>query len=206
MDEAVARKLWLQAIERIKNQTHQPSLWRALEVSRGITLDDDVFVIGFNSQDYPQSGLLRSSEHRTIIEKTLAGMLGVAQMRIRTIEGMSLPEYHHIKHQEELLNTQRRAVMDRQAYERTAEHGWETILETLSRTYTQIHLRQLPQKRAMFIKEALHVISNAMDKNYPENPDDVTERALARAIDKVATLTETPAALIAMELWKIRAE
>jgi hypothetical protein len=204
MDEAVARKLWLQAIERVKDQTHQPSLWRALEVSRGITLDDDVFVIGFNSQDYPQSGLLRSSEHRTIIERTLAGMLGLAQVRIRTIEGMTLSEYQHIRHQEDILDTQRRVAMDRQTYERTSEYGWETVLETLSRSYTQIHLRQLPQTRAKFIKEALSVISNAMDKNYPENPDDVTERALARAIDKVATLTETPAALIAMELWKIR--
>ena len=86
MAETDARAVWSQAIEAVKNRTTKPALWRALEVSHGIVLDGDLFVVGFTPADYPQAGHLKSSEHRIVIERVLRELVG-RPVSMKVIEG-----------------------------------------------------------------------------------------------------------------------
>lgn len=204
MDQALANRVWLEAIEKVKDVTLHPSLWRALEASHGITMDGDHFVVGFTSQDYPQAGMLRSAEYKTIIEKILTEMTGNRQVRVKTIEGTTFADFQNVKHQEEIMAAQRTAMLQKKATERIAGGNWESVLEGIAKIYASRNLRQLPQIRAQFMNDALKLVSEAMDRNYGKNPDDATERALARVIDKVAALADAPAVWVATELWRMR--
>ena len=58
---------------------------------------------------------------------------------------------------------------------------------------------------AKYLEQVIELISEAMDELYPsETPDEATQRALARVIDRVGVITETPPALIALEIQKYR--
>jgi hypothetical protein len=51
----------------------------------------------------------------------------------------------------------------------------------------------------------LYALSDNMDRLMPEEPDEASERMLARVIDRVAGNAEVPATMVAMELERLRA-
>ena len=44
-----------------------------------------------------------------------------------------------------------------------------------------------------------------MDTLYPDEPDDVTERSLARTLERISNSSEIPASVLAFELERLRA-
>lgn len=203
MNETEAQSLWLRAVEEVKDQTTRPTLWRALELSHGVTLDGNIFVIGFMPVDFPMAGHLRSSECKPIIERVLSEMLRKPIVS-KIIDGVTVADYENIKKQEAAAAATREAMLRRRYEERRADRVWDELAEQITRKYATSKLRQLPQVRARFLDEALRMISDAMDELYPDNPDDLTERATARVFDKLSTLVEVPATLLAYELFQRR--
>lgn len=204
MEQAEARKLWLEAVEKVKDQTLAPTLWRALEMGCGITVDGESFIIGFPPSDAPMGGYLMSSENRIVIEKVLTQLVG-KPTRLKIIEGTTSADYETHKKREELAEQSRAAASQRKHVERAAEREWEGVAEQCSRKYAGTQYRQWPQVRAQFLFEAIHIISEAMDRIHPDGKiDEIGHRALARVIEKVATLTDVPGALVGMELIKLR--
>ncbi|MBI2844802.1 MAG: hypothetical protein HYX78_15520 [Armatimonadetes bacterium] len=206
MNHYEAQRIWLEAVERVKDRTLAPTLWRALEAGSGVIDDGDTFVIGFPPSDSPMRGYLMSSEHRTTIEKALTELVG-RPMTIAVIEGTTEGDYAaHVK-REEVAEATRRASMERKHVERMAERKWEAVMEQCSRRFAKLHLRQLPQVRAQFIFETVRIISDAMDQIHSgDEMDEIGMRAMARTIEKVATITDTPSSVIAMELVKYRSQ
>jgi hypothetical protein len=206
MDQAKAKKIWLDAVERVKDRTMAPVLWRALESGVGVTAEDDVFVVGFPPTDSPMSGYLTSSDHRITIEKVLTEIFGKTT-RLKVIEGTSLEDYEGAKQREKVAEETRRVTSDRKRIERAAERQWEVVSEQCSRKYANTPLRQLPQVRARFLFDAIQIISDSIDSIHPDgNMDEIAHRALARVIEKVATLADVPGAVVGVELLKVRKE
>lgn len=205
MNQAEATKVWLEVIERVKDHTLQPSLWRALDASHGVTMEGDVFIVGFTAADVPLGGYLLSSEHRLIIENLLGQEVHNPKARIKIIEGVNVADYEAFKKREDLAEATRQAALQRKHVERVAERAWETIAEQCSRKYARTHLRQLPQVRAQFMHDAIQMISDALDQIHPDGYiDDIGHRALGRVIEKVATLVDVPGAVVAAELIRKR--
>ena len=204
MNEAEASKLWLEAVERVKDQTLAPTLWEALEMGHGIDHEGEIFVIGFTSSDAPMGGYLRSSEHKSVIEKVLSQLLG-GPTQIKIIEGTNQADYEVFKQREQIAENTRRVASDRKRVERAAESAWEQVSEQCSRKYANTPLRQMPQVRAQFFFEAVQILSDAMDQIHPDGKiDEIGHRALGRVLEKVATLADVPSALVGMELIKAR--
>lgn len=204
MDQAEARKLWLEAVERVKDQTLAPTLWRALEIGHGVTVEGDEFIVGFPPAEAPMGGYLTSSEHRTIIEKALTQLVG-KPVRLKIIEGTTLADFDIHKKREALAEQSRLAAQQRKHIERAAETAWETVMEQCSRKYANTPFRQLPQIRAQYLFEAVQILSEAMDRIHPDGKiDEIGHRAMARAIEKVASLSDVPGAMVAIELMKAR--
>ena len=201
-----AKKLWHEAVERIKDETMAPTLWRALELGTGITKEGDFFVVGFLPSDSPMSGHLTSSEHKIKIERILTTLLG-SPTRIKIIEGTTQADYESFKKRESLAEAGRRASQERRQVGRAAEKLWETIGEQCSRKYANTPLRQMPQVRGQYLLESAQIISDEIDKIYPDGQiDEVGHRSLARVIEKVATLADVPGAVVAVEVVRLRRE
>ncbi len=204
MNEAEAKRLWLEAVERVKDVTLAPTLWQALEVGHGIDREGNTFIIGFSSTDGPEGSYLRSSEHRPIIEKVISTLFG-EPMEIRIIEGTSQAEFVLYKQREVIAEQTRRKAQDRKRVERAAEAAWEQIAEQCSRAYAKTPMRQMPQIRATFFATALEMVSDAMDRIHPDGQiDEIGNRALARVLEKLATITDMPSVIVGIELWRYR--
>lgn len=204
MNQAEARQLWLEAIEKIKDRTMKPMLWRAIEAGVGIALDDEFFIVGFPPSEGPMGGYLTSADHKQIIEQVISDLVG-KPTRIKVIEGTTMADLEAARERDRVAEITRKSIAERKHVERKAEREWETVAEQCSRKYANTPLRQLPQTRGQYMLEAVKIVSEAMDEIHPDgNIDDVGQRAMGRVIDKVATLADVPGASVALELIKYR--
>ena len=200
------KTLWAKAVDQVKNEVIQPTLWKTLELAVPITVENNQFVVGFAGKDIHLSGHLTTSVHKNAIEKALYKLSGI-RLALSVIEGDSLQDWAAVKFKEARQEEFKEATRERRERESAVSKSWDSLLELIGRRYAAVPLRQLPQFRAKYIEDMLEAISGTMDVLMPEGapPNEIAERSLARAIEKVGTLSETPAALIALELRRLRA-
>ena len=205
-DPNQAHQVWLKAQERVKDKVIAPTLYRALELAVGITIDGDIFVLGFSNADFPMAGHLRSSQNLPIIEQTLGEILG-RRVRLRVVEGTTLADYESYKKLQDIAEASRATISDRRAHEREVEQTWEETSEKITRGYAKLPLRQLAQSKAEFMKQAFGYINEAVNRlGYDDTADEIHKRALARVFEKFATVVEVPSSLLAYEFFKLREE
>ena len=197
--------VWNSAAERVKQEVVQTTLWQALEAAVPIAADDGTFVIGFGPTDYHLSGHLLVSEYKIAIERALKEFAGRA-FEIRVIEGITEDDWAAAKDKDERKERIRRESYEKERDQAERMKAWEKVLEAAGRRYANLPYRALPQFRAKYVAEMLKHISDAMDELMPEGNeiDEISERSLARVIERVASLAETPPAVIAIELLRYR--
>lgn len=201
-----ARRVWLEAAEKVKDRVIAPTLYRALELGVGITLDGGEFVIGFATPDIPMAGHLRSSQHQAVVEQCISDVLK-KKVRMRIIEGTTLQEYENYKKIKATAEATNVSMSERRQQERQVELGWEEVGEQITRGYARLHMRQLAQSKGQFIKWAFGVINNAIERlDYREDSDEIHKRSLSRVFEKFATVVEVPSAMLAYEFFKLRDE
>ncbi len=197
-------RIWHDATERVKDTVIHPTLWRALELAVPIVAEEDTFVVGFGPGSMHMAGHLNAAEHKNAIEAAIAGACG-KPMKLVVVDGNTLSDWEHFKARMKATEEARSRNRARAAREMQTSQTWESTFEQLGRAYAALSLRQLPQVRGRYIDKALALISDAMDELYNEDsPDEPSQRALARVIDRVGTLTEVPPAIIALELVRYR--
>ena len=152
MNPNQAHQVWLQAQERVKDRVIAPTLYRALELGVGITVDGDYFVLGFSNADIPMAGHLRSSQHQAIIEQCISEVLK-KKVRLRIVEGTTIQDYENYKKMQAAREATQIDLSQRRAQERAAEVAWDEVAEKISRGYAKLPLRQLAQARG-YVYEA----------------------------------------------------
>jgi hypothetical protein len=201
-----AHKIWLEAAERVKDRVIAPTLYRALELGVGITLDGDYFVLGFSSPDLPMAGHIRSAQHLPTVEQCLSEVIG-RKVRLRIIEGTTLQAYEEWKRIQSLAEQRRTAMSTRREMERQIEEVWDDVAERITRGYAALPLRQLAQSKGLFIMDAFKMINEAVNRlNYTHEADEIHKRALSRVFERLATVVEVPSAILAYEFFKLRSE
>ena len=197
-------KIWDKVVDQVKMKVIHPTLWKALEVGVPIVIEGGNFVVGFAPGSYHMSGHLTISEHRNAIEIALKEFTGKS-LNLCVIEGDSLQDWQGVKDKDQRVQ----AIKD-ERYQKGQDaavvmKAWENLFENVGRRYAAMQLRGLPQNRAKYIVEMLKRISDAIDELMPDKPDELSERSLGRVIERVGTITETPASMIALELMRYRA-
>jgi hypothetical protein len=206
-DQIDIKVLWNKVVDEIKQNIIRTTLWLAMEKAVPLVMEDNIFVVGFPSSDYHLSGNMLSSDHKNAIDMSLRKFSGLPLM-LRIVDGDTLQDWENVK----LKDYHARAIQESDAKKREAENAitrsWDGLMESVSRKYAAKHLRQLPQFRAAFILEILEEVSETIDVLMPdeEHKSELAERSLARIIDKIGQLTETPPAWIAIELKRMRNE
>lgn len=204
MNHAQAVQIWLEAQEKVKDRVVAPTLYRALELGVGVALDGDLFVLGFSSSDMPLASLLRSSQHRAVIQQCLADVIG-KKVRLLIVEGTTLDDYLKHKAQSEARAATQTTASAKRAEERRIVQAWEQVAEHITRGYARLQYRQFPQSRAAFLKWAFEVINKAVNSmGYEEHSDEMHKRSLARVFERLATVIEVPSTMLAYEFFKLR--
>jgi|GEM_PF-1410397 len=84
---------------------------------------------------------------------------------------------------------------------------WEEVMDRLLRLWSATESRSFPQVRARLILDSLALVARAEETARGRRmADDLLQRALGRALDRVGSLTGTDSALIGIEYLRIRGE
>lgn len=203
--ETNMRTVWSRVVDEVKHKVIHPTLWKALEAGVAVTIEDGEFVVGFPAGTFHLSGNLMSLDHKNVIESSIVKYAG-ERLTLRIIEGGTMDDWQAVKLKEAHAAAMREAAALKHEDATSAVRIWDNLLEQVGRKYATIPFRQLPQSRAAYIAEALRMISDAMDRLIPagQEPDELTQRALGRVIEKVANLVEVPSTLVALELLRAR--
>ncbi|MCE5313500.1 MAG: hypothetical protein ABFD49_01845 [Armatimonadota bacterium] len=202
--EQQARQVWAEAQEKVKDRVIAPTLYRALEVAVGITVENGQFILGFSSADAPMAGHLRSAQHLAIIEQSISEVLK-QKVRLKTIDGTTLADYEAIKKLAQARDAKAETVSAQRAQDRQVEQAWEEVAEKITRGYAKLQQRQFAQNRAQFIRWGLGIIHEGVVKlGYTEQSSDAQKRGLARTFEKFATSVNMPSAWLAYEYYKLR--
>lgn len=202
------RDLWSRTVNEIKKKILQPSLWQALEAVVPITLEGDLLVLGLPSELSHFSSYVHSSDNRKRIEAVLEELTG-QHLNVRVIDGAGLEDWDLIKQREAIASQAQQTRLQQRAREALLEASWETLSEQVYSLFTRIPLRQLPQNRARYLKQAVATISDFLNKiPKPKTPDEEERyaRYLARVLDKVANLADVTGTVVALELERYRKE
>jgi hypothetical protein len=199
-----ASELWAKTVDQVKHRVNNRSLWETLEKTVGITIEDGIFIVGLEARVYNEAGNLTTAEHKNAIEVAASQIAG-QPLRIRVIEGETPADWVATKKRDERVAAMRETTYERRDKESAESQSWDALYDYAARSYSSLQMRQLPQSKARYLTDMLYVLSDAMNQLYPEQPDEHTQRLLARVIDKVAGSAEVPATLVALELERLRA-
>ena len=197
--------LWDKVVEQVKQKVIHPTLWRTIEMAVPVTVEGTTLILGFGPGTFHLSGHLTTSEHRNAIEASLKQLTGVP-LTIRIIDGTTMQDWVAVKQKDASMQALKDAAYAKREANSAVTKSWEGLLEQVGRRYASLPLRQLPQFRAKYIEEMIQMIVETMDELMPPGRmvDELSERSLARIIDRVGTLAEVPPALVALELKKSR--
>ncbi|MCL5102731.1 MAG: hypothetical protein M1133_01275 [Armatimonadetes bacterium] len=197
-------QMWLVAAEKVKDRIIAPTLYRAVELGTGLTIEDGYFVLGFSNADMPMAGHLRSSQHQAIIEQCISDV-AKQKLRLKIVEGTTLKDYENYKKLQATRDASQTTMSERRAAERAVELAWEEVAEAVTRGYARLQGRQFAQSRGQFIMHCFGVINEAVKKfNYTDESDEIHKRSLARVFEKLATCVEVPSAILAYEFLRLR--
>ena len=203
MKPAALKMLWVNCVERLKDRINNRSFWEALESTHAITVEGDVLIIGLEAQNFNRASHLQQTTNMHTISEVVKELFN-QPLQIRLIEGATIQDWETTKESDVRIAAMKQANTTRHIKEDRQLTGWDSVYETMSRLYVQTPNRSLPQGKARFATDALYTLAEAMDEIYPDEPDEVTERSLARTLERISNSSEIPAPVLAFELERLR--
>lgn len=201
--ELNASEIWQRAVDMVKDRIMHMSLWKALESSVGLVLEDDTFIVGLPSRVINQASYLTSAEHRNAIERALSSLIG-RNVRLRVVEGECLADWENLKRREQRVRAMQDAAYDRRERRAETAQSWDEVLEGVARAWSACDLRALPQTKARYIRAMVGVMDEAIRRLCPHGIDETAERLIAKVIDRVATNADVSPTVVALELERFQ--
>jgi hypothetical protein len=188
-------EIWKSALPAIQGQLTGRGVWAALNAAIPVLFEDGVFVAGLDSHDSELSGHLRIPATTRLIETTLTKVLQTPT-RFRLIDGTTKADYEVVKRRDIERRRLQEAELTKMRAELESRTSWDAVYEQLSRRYSAMSNKSLPQNRARYFEEAIGIIIEA--RQAMTNFDESSERTFARCIERVAQYTEVPSTIIAL--------
>ncbi len=206
MNKTDPKRVWLEAVELVKDKTVAPTLYRALEAGYGIAVEEESFVVGFETSRYPMAGHLKSSQWMPIIEQVLSEMLG-RKVRLITVEGTTPADYERYKEMIAANAAKQGAINARRDREKSVEQKWDDVADKIVKTYSGATFKMFPQSRAAVMKTGFRIINEAFDElGYSDDAEEIVKRSFAKMFEKFAGLVEMPPQWLVYEFFRLREE
>lgn len=189
--------VWAEALPTIMREVTGVGVWTALKSSTAIAYEDGMFVLGLPSSESDLAGHLRLPASRRAIESEIAQRID-GPVELRVINGTTATDWDHEKKRDAEKRKLQEQALARTRAEIAAGKSWEQIYEELSRTFSSIPARSLPQNRARFLLEAVNIVSQALE-DIPIT-DELAERNYARCLERIAQYAEVPSTIVALRV------
>ena len=203
-------KIWREAgdVVLMRSDRFGP-LSQAMQAAVPITLDGDTLVLTMPGSERHLAGHMETAANRNSILNALELVAG-RRLDFRVIDGTTEEEWQQLKQVEEQARSRRSGTAPAASASggpaasaaRTGDSQWDELIQRMHRTYQQLPRRQHPQAKSRYIREALGWIASVdEDLRLQEGVDeDVHERMLARAIERLSAIVDLPAVVLALEL------
>jgi hypothetical protein len=198
---------WSACVDKLKDRINNRSFWEALEATTAITIDNGVLVLGLAPENVSRGSAIIQTTTAHVVSAVIKEVFG-QPLRVELIEGAGIEDWEAFKEREARVAAIKQQALSRRPATPTssaASGSWEAVYEQMSRLFTQIPFRALPQGKARYANEALYILLDAMETLYPDPPDDSAERSLARVLERISNASEIPAPMLAFELERLRA-
>lgn len=194
-----AETIWSQVLPEVRNGVTGVGVWAALNACRAVALEEGVLVLGLDHSDSELSGHLRVPSTRRLLDELTAKAYG-KPLKVRIIDGTTDADWETAKRRDaEARRLQEQALAKARA-EISARSNWDSVYEQIGRLFAGIPNKSLPQNRARFLEQSIHVLAEAK-QNQP-SADELAERNFARCLERVAQYAEVPSALLASMVLK----
>lgn len=189
--------VWKKILPKVREGVTGVGVWTALNTSRPITLEGDVFALGLPMGQTELAGHLKVMATKRLIETLAAEELGTPVV-LRVVDGNTLEDWETQKRRDAQAKKLQEQAMQKMRAEMSARTNWEGVYEQLSRRFAAITQKSLPQNRARFLIEAVSIVAEA--RKNQESFDELGERNFARCLERIAQYTEIPAAIVATQV------
>jgi hypothetical protein len=177
----------------------------ALEAVKPITMDGDHFVVGLPPRDYPLSSHLTTTQVHNTIENILRQAAG-RPIHFEVVEGTTLDDWQVVRERRSRAQAAVMAMAEQQAEAHHFEDVLNQIVSEIRQRVTSSRDRVLPQVRAGLVLDVVPSLADAEDMLFPDPNSHDARRAMARAIDRVASFLEVTPVLLAIEVERYRRE
>ncbi len=198
------QKIWREATDvvLIRSDRFGP-LNQAMQAAVPIAVDGELLVITMPGSERHLAGHMETASNRNSIRNALELVAG-QRLDFRIIDGSTVEEWNALKAAE----GRTRAAAAEARKERTTgaapaaragEGPWDEVIQRIHRQYQQLAKRQYPQSKARYLREALGWVGRLDEELRYDTEEDAHERALARALERLAAVLDLPAVFIALE-------
>lgn len=192
-------EVWKSSLPAVLNKVTGRGVWTALNAAVPITVDNGMLILGIPSNDTELAGHLRLPNTSRQIEVAFSEKYGEA-VKVRVIGGTTPEDYEIVKRRDAERRRMQEAEMAKSRQELQAKSTWEGVYEQLSRRFSAMTNRSLPQNKARFYAEALDLVAETRREH--QEIDDMSERNFARCLERIAQYSDVPSTLVAEEVLK----
>jgi hypothetical protein len=204
MNAASLPTLWANCVERLKDRVNNRSFWEAIEQTHPVTIENDTLIIGLDAMNFNHATHIQQTTTMHAVTETVKEVFNHT-LQVRLIEGSSLADWEAVKERDARVAAMKQQTVTRKVVEDVNAQSWDALYDHIARLYAQTPHRSLPQGKARYANEALYMLVEAMDSLYPDDADEITERSLARILERIANASEIPSPMLAFELERLRA-
>lgn len=204
MNTASLSSLWAQCVTLLKDRVSNRSFWEAIELTHAVTIENDTLIIGLDALNFNRSSHITQASTLATITQVVGEIFG-RSLQVRLIDGTTLAEWEGVKAHAVRVSAMQKQTNVRKIAESSQRNTWDSLADRVTQMYTETPHRTFPQIKARYVTEALYFVVEAMDELYSDEPDELTERSLAKVIDRIARAADIPATIVAYELERLRA-
>jgi len=201
------KKLWDAVNATLHEGAINRPLWEAARTAVPLVLeeDKDALVLGMPTNRMDLAGHLETRVNKARLQEIIQAKIG-RRLDLKVIEGDSVEAYERAAERERLRSASREAAHLRAQGVQTAAASWDQLNEQVLLSHTQLEGRRFVTSRAKFMIRCVRMMADAEDRIREREPgkDEFHERQLARTIEKVASLTDTPVMVVTLEYLRYR--
>jgi len=203
MPDLSLEELWNMTVQEVKERNFFPPFWQALDAAVPLSLEEDHIVLGFKPGTFHLRSHIETGSNRVLIEEVLSKLLG-KPYTLRVVEASSEEEWQMVKEREQRVEEVEVEEFARRKGTMGILREWENFILELHRAYSSLPQRSLPQVRAAFLYQVMPRILAKKKELYAEDEasKETNEKAFARLLDRLASWTDIPNTIIALELLK----
>jgi len=191
------QEVWKEVLPEIKKAVSGVGVWTALNTCKPLSIEDGTIVMGLPHQDMELAGHLRIAHTKRLIETFIGDKVG-QNLSLRVIEGLSQSDLETMRRRDIESKRLQEQALEKARVEYEARATWESVYEQLSKVYSSIPNKTMPQNRAKFYEEGIRILVEARKRNI--DVDDLGERNFARCIERLSQYSDVPSTLVAVRI------